>query len=184
MPAYNSYYPATYNPYGAYPYQGQALQNNNAPLIPQPMIPTQMSGTSQNVMPASPSSILWVRNQNEAAMYPVAPNNAVALWDSSAPSIYLKQADASGKPTMKIFDLVERTETPSEGVSAQSDKLPTYATKDELGAVVGVVKGFDEVISGLKAEVETMKEDIYGLAGKKRPVRKGKDEKDDDEEDS
>ena len=31
--------------------------------------------------------------------YLVAPNSAVALWDSNSPTIYLKQADASGKPS-------------------------------------------------------------------------------------
>lgn len=101
-------------------------------------------------------------------MYPVAPNNAVALWDSSAPSIYLKQADASGKPSMKIYDLVERAETPQESANAKTDKVPAYATKEELGAVVGVVKGFDELIGSIKSDIDTMKGDIYGLAGKKK----------------
>ena len=48
----------------------------------------------------------------EAANYPVAPNNAVTLWDSNSPVVYLKQADASGKPSMKTYDLVERTQRP------------------------------------------------------------------------
>lgn len=55
-------------------------------------------------------SIVWVQNEMEAANYLVAPNSAVTLWDSNAPVVYLKQADASGKPSMKVYDLVERTQ--------------------------------------------------------------------------
>ena len=57
-------------------------------------------------------SIVWVQNEMEAANYLVAPNSAVTLWDSNSPVVYLKQADASGKPSMKIYDLVERTQRP------------------------------------------------------------------------
>ena len=51
--------------------------------------------------PASPS-IVWVQSEMEAANYLVAPNSAVTLWDSNSPVVYLKQADASGKPSMKL----------------------------------------------------------------------------------
>ena len=59
-------------------------------------------------------SIVWVQNEMEAANYLVAPNSAVTLWDSNAPVVYLKQADASGKPSMKIYDLVERSRRPAQ----------------------------------------------------------------------
>lgn len=104
-------------------------------------------------------------------MYPVAPNNAVALWDSGSPVIYLKQADASGKPTMKTFDLVERIEKPTESVSVQAGTDITYATKDELAALAGVVRDVDGVISELKDEVNNLKA--------KTPVRKKKEVEDD-----
>lgn len=64
--------------------------------------------------------------------YLVAPNSAVALWDSNSPTIYLKQADASGKPSIKIYDLVERTSgprTPQQAAGAE------FATKAELQAL-------------------------------------------------
>ena len=64
--------------------------------------------------------------------YPIAPNNAVTLWDSNAPVIYLKQADASGKPSMKIYDLVERNSRPVQATVAPPVE---YATKDELAAL-------------------------------------------------
>lgn len=143
-----SYYTPMYQPnyYGANPYQAQYQQ----PTMPQP---------AQSVQPVAqnPSSILWVRNQQEAAMYPVAPNNAVALWDSGAPVIYLKQADAAGKPTMKTFDLVERAEKPAESVSVQEGNNTAYATKSELAALAGVVRDVDGVIASLREEIDTLK---------------------------
>ena len=59
------------------------------------------------------SGMLWVSNEQEAYTYPVAPNAAVALWDSSRPTVYIKQADASGRPTVKILDYTERTASAS-----------------------------------------------------------------------
>ena len=82
MPSYTPYTPL-YQPYPIY--QQPIIQPQYQPQTQQP----QNQVNSQN-------SIIWVRNQNEAAMFPLAPNNAVALWDSGSPVIYLKQADASG----------------------------------------------------------------------------------------
>lgn len=60
--------------------QYQPLQNMQQP-------PQQQNNTQ----------IVWVPGGQAAFEYPVAPNSAVALWDSTAPVIYLKQADASGQ---------------------------------------------------------------------------------------
>lgn len=149
MPLYNNYTPL-YQPYSGYQYPQQYQQ-------PQMVQQTQPQQQIQQVQPQNPSSILWVRNSNEAAMYPVAPNNAVALWDSGSPVIYLKQADASGKPSMKTFDLVERPEIAPETQKSQEGNSPDYATKAELGALAGVVKDIDGIIANLKEEVEAMK---------------------------
>ena len=65
-----------------------------------------------------------------------APNSAVALWDSNAPTIYLKQADASGKPSIKVFDLVERTSAPGAGQPAQGVEFATKADLEALAARV------------------------------------------------
>ena len=101
--------------------------------------------------PYQQNSLLWVRNSNEAMMYPVAPNNAVALWDSSSPVIYLKQADASGRPSMKTFDLTERTERPTESVSPSEGK-ELYATKNDLAALVGLVTRLENRVLKLEGE--------------------------------
>lgn len=100
------------------------------------------------------TGILWVSGMQEASMYPVAPNNAVALWEQSGKVIYLKQADATGKPTIKVYDLVEHTE---EAPQQQTE----FATKDDLGAV-------SKAIKDALAEMEQMKADLYGVAGRKK----------------
>lgn len=132
----------SYVPYGYQPYNpGYGYQQPQQ--IPQPQ-------------QQSPSGMIWVRNAQEAAMYPVAPNAAVALWDSGVSCIYLKQADASGRPTMKTYDLVERPETPQNAPQAQ-EGTTAYATKNELAALAGVVKGVDGVIAEIREELDAMK---------------------------
>lgn len=143
MPLYTPYTPM-YQPYNYY-----------QPQIQQPVQQTIQQPVQQ---PQNPSSMIWVRNATEAAMYPVAPNNAVALWDSGVSCIYLKQADASGKPTMKTYDLVERAETPPEAPKAAESITTDFATKAELAALAGVVKDVDGLIGEIRKDVDALKE--------------------------
>lgn len=92
----------------------------------------------QAQMPASNSGgVLWVTSEQEAMAFLIAPNSAVALWDSTAPRVYLKQADASGKPTFKSYDLVERTETARD---ASRDAGASYVTREEFDALAASVR--------------------------------------------
>ena len=80
------------------------------------------------------SGIIWVSGEQEAYSYLIAPNNAVALWDSSKPTIYMKQADASGKPSIKILDYTERTVSqPDEAKPDVNSEIE--AIKNELKAL-------------------------------------------------
>lgn len=153
--AYNPYFPMNY-------------QQNYYPAFPQQ---TPQNYQPQQSYQPQQTSIIWVSGEKEAQMYPVAPNNAVTLWSQSEPVVYLKQADATGKPSLRVYDLVERAESANTGVSSVDGKSITYATKDELSAVVGAVKGFDDSIGSIKSEIEQMKSDLYGIAGKKKKVK-------------
>ena len=153
--AYNPYFPMNY-------------QQNYYPAFPQQ---TPQNYQPQQSYQPQQTSIIWVSGEKEAQMYPVAPNNAVTLWSQSEPVVYLKQADATGKPSLKVYDLVERAESANTGVSSVDGKSTTYATKDELSAVVGAVKGFDDAIGSIKSEIDAMKGDLYGIAGKKKKVK-------------
>ena len=157
MPAYN-YYTPTYQPYFQLPQQ-QIIP----PTPPQQQMPVVQA------QPQMQSGMIWVSGEKEASMYPVAPNNAVALWDSANPYVYLKQADASGKPIMKAYELKEHVE-----MSAGSDPgtSASYATKEDLESVIGVLKDLDRSVSGVKSDIDTIKGDMYGIAGKKRILKK------------
>lgn len=107
------YYPQ-YQP-GYYPAPvpdqlAQLRQNQFQPMQQPPQFQPQQN--------PPPPSIVWVQSEAEAMNYLVAPNSAVTLWDSNSPVVYLKQADASGKPSMKTYDLVERNSKPVQAAPA------------------------------------------------------------------
>lgn len=172
----------------AYPYQSyqNPYQTGYYPMYQQPQYqqPVQQpipQTAQQSYSPAiNQSGIIWISGESEAAMYPIAPNNAVALWQKDGKTIYLKSADATGKPTMRVYDLVERSEAVESPEKADS-KTDEYAKKSDLAAVVGVVKGFDELLDSLKSDIDTMKSDMYGIAGKKKTVKKSVEVAEDDE---
>lgn len=130
-----------FNPYGwQNPYYPQAMPDNLMQMRQQmqPMAP-QMPQAPQN--PVAQGGVQWVSGEQEARGYLIAPNSAVALWDSTAPTVYLKQADASGKPTLKIYDLVERTETAPAAPQQKGVEFVTREEFDKLAALVGELKG-------------------------------------------
>lgn len=135
-PYYQPYQPAYYQP----PMADQLTQLRQQPFQAMP----------QQQAPQQSPSIVWVQNEMEAANYLVAPNSAVTLWDSNAPVVYLKQADASGKPSMKTYDLVERTQRP---VQAQQAPMVEYAPLSRLEALEARL----DALSAVKEQPKTTK---------------------------
>lgn len=81
--------------------------------------------------PQQSNGIIWVQGEAGAKSYLVAPNNTVQLWDSENNTIYLKSADSSGMPSIKILDYTIRengSQMGSNGLKMQSE----YVTKDEF----------------------------------------------------
>lgn len=121
------------------------------PYYPQPMPDTLMQIRQQQMPmmqtpqapqnPIAQGGVQWVSCEQEARNWMIAPNAAVALWDSTAPTVYLKQADASGRPTLKIYDLVERAETPRTAPQEKGVEFVTRKDFDALAALVGELKG-------------------------------------------
>lgn len=112
--AYNNGFPVNY-PQMYYQPQYQT------PTIQQPQQPTN-------------NGIIWVQGEAGAKSYLVAPNNTVQLWDSEEQVIYLKSADASGMPSMKVLDYTIRNANPSSVVPAAVQAEDKYVTKEELKA--------------------------------------------------
>lgn len=128
-----------FNPYYQNPYYPQPMPDNLMQMRQQQMMQPAPPPVPQN--PVATGGVQWVSNEQEARGYLIAPNSAVALWDSSAPTVYLKQSDASGKPTLKIYDLVERAETPSNAPQKPGVEFVTREEFDRLAALVGELKG-------------------------------------------
>lgn len=127
-----------FNPYYQNPYYPQPMPDNLMQMRQQQMMQPAPPPVPQN--PVATGGVQWVSSEQEARGYLIAPNSAVALWDSTAPTVYLKQADASGKPTLKIYDLVERAETPRTAPQEKGVEFVTREEFDRLAALVGEIK--------------------------------------------
>lgn len=114
----NAYYPfgvgnpGGYSPPGATPLPYNPQQN--APAAPQP----------------NSNAIIWVQGEAGAKSYLVAPNSAVLLMDSDAMRFYMKSADASGIPSLRIFEYNEVLPTGSQSMPAAKEN-DRYITREE-----------------------------------------------------
>lgn len=120
MAMYNNGYPASYN---------------------NPYMVSQYQQPSNN-------GIIWVQGEAGAKSYLIAPNTTVQLWDSESQTIYLKSADASGMPSMKVLDYTIRG---AQAAAAAPETAAQYVTKPELEALYAQ-------INGLKTKVEKLTE--------------------------
>ena len=95
---------------------------------------TVQTSTPAAAPPAPPqnSGVIWVSGKEEADKWPIAFGCAVALWDANNPVIYLRQADSAGKPSTKVYDLVERPDAPPPPQSLPQVDLSRYVTIDQL----------------------------------------------------
>lgn len=178
--AYNSYFPATYQPnyYGAQnPYYAQQAvqqpiyQQNAAQQAQQIQSQPVQQPIQQNVQQGG---FVRVQSENEARMYPVAPGNSVTFIDETAPYCYTKTMDMSqlDRPKFEKYRLVKEEDAPvshQSGASASNGSTAqnvAYAQKSDLDAI------WNE-LDALKAKLEQ--------ASKKTPVKVKKQEVDDDE---
>lgn len=128
----------------AYPYPIQYPYQQ--PLSPYPSpTPNLMANNSDN-------PIVWVQGEAGAKSFLVAPNKTIPLWDSENQTIYLKSADASGMPSIKILDYtIRERETPQKPLGGTESRIGDYATKDDLEALKKEIKG--EISEIVKKEI-------------------------------
>ena len=158
-------YPYYQNPYAViYPQTGYSYINN-------PYIPQYQNGVYQPTQTVpqvqQPGMFNWVKSEQDVEAEYVAPNSVKTFWHETEPVVYMKQADATGKPTIRTFDLVERVQKP-----VSEEKPPDYVTKEELAVFGNTLNSFTDIIGSLKMDLETIKNDMYGIAGKKKIIRK------------
>lgn len=118
---YDNYYNGYYQPRNTY--------------YPQPIDMLTQYKQPQQPMPATQTEpIIWVQGEAGAKAYMVSANSTVVLWDTENSTIYIKSADASGMPSMRILDFVERTGTqkPHECKCANTYKNDIEILKNEV----------------------------------------------------
>ena len=120
---------------------------------PQMQAPQMQMSQPQMAQPQN-SGIIWVQGESGAKSYLVAPNTTVQLWDSEAQTIYLKSADASGMPSIKVLDYTVRDNMPSQRTADSSTDFATKTDINQLQKELEALKGKLEAISekGEKAD--------------------------------
>ena len=157
--AYNSFYPATYQPYFNGYQQPQILQN------PQQLNQQQ----AQQQQQIQNGGFIPVPSEDYARNYPVAPGNSVTFKDEKQPYVYTKTMGFSSldRPVFEKFRLVKEEEYLPENAPKTDDKkqdidMSAYALKTDLAAIL--------------AEIDVIKANVDAM--QKKPAKK---EKKDDE---
>ena len=187
MALFNGGFPATYQPM-YYPQQYQQPMQYQPQPVQQPA-PQQQPAQPQPVPGPQQmqNSIIWVSGEAGAKAYLVAPNTTVQLWDSESQRIFLKSADATGMPSMKVLSYTIE-ETPSVNVSkavngpinppaANPMESLWQQEKTALEAQIGGLRG---ELESIRADMESFRGDLYGIAGKKSTTTRKKEAAADD----
>ena len=140
--AYNNGFPIGYQPMNYPQYQPNYPQQNS-----------YVQPNQQNQSQVINSGIVWVSGETGAKSYLLSPNTTLPLWDSERQTIYLKSADASGMPSMKILDYTIREQAQPQNipvVSEQAQQKVDFVTHDEL-------KDFEQKITH---KIDEIKEEV------------------------
>ena len=118
------YQPNYFVPGQPAPDQLQQLRMAQQPMMPHPQQPAQQQPQS---------GLIWVQGEAGAKSCMVANGNSVLLMDSESQTFYLKSADASGMPSMRVFDYHERAAQKPQPHAATPPA--DYVTREEFNAL-------------------------------------------------
>lgn len=149
---------------GYYPPQNYYLPVNNAvpDMLNSYKAPYQTPQAPQ-VQQTQQNPFIWVQGEEAAKAYLVAPGNTVILWDSEKPLIYVKSADASGMPNIRIIEYKDQAETPTkptERVCSCGDK---FVAKEDFAALQDEIEHLTkkiEMLSKPKSKIIKRAEDV------------------------
>lgn len=158
-----------YNP--SIPQDNQNMQNGQQfqqiPIqqqmpMQQPIQQMAMQTPIQTMPMAQPSDDrIWVQGEAGAKAYFVAANATVVLWDTESPTLYIKSADATGKPLdMDIIDLSRRSKNidtmpqnpPTEHKCTCGDK---FVLKKDFEALESEISALRDELNEIKAKPKT-----------------------------
>ena len=123
--------------------------NNGFPMT-YPQMYAQPSYQPQMPQNQGNTGIIWIQGEAAAKSYLTAPNTTVVLFDSESQTIYLKSADATGLPSMRILDYTIRDQKAQNGVFDK--QVESYATKDEINALRAEIEEIQARIKGARHE--------------------------------
>lgn len=96
--------------------------------------------------------LLWVSGEVGAKSYLVAPNSTVLLMDSDCSRFYLKSADNSGMPSLRVFEYKEVTNTPQNVVQPSFEQEINldgkYVTREEYE---GLKRQYESIMDRLNS---------------------------------
>jgi hypothetical protein len=161
----------------------QAYQQNFQQPTAQQAQPQMQQGFAQNQNQIQNGGFVTVRSESDARNYPTAPGTSVTFKHETAPFLYTKTASFNQfeAPRFEKFRLVKEEDAES---SAQADggkeqaQAVEYAKEKDLCDISVAVKVLNDITAGIKADVETLKTDFYGMQGRKRIVKKQEPETD------
>lgn len=120
--------------------RGQTMQlqpyGTQQPINPQQSLPPQNTNQQFN------NNMIWVQGEEGAKAYLVGNGNTVVLWDSENQTIYIKSADISGIPSMRVLDWTERIGAHKTPLQCSETKRVEYITRDEFNALQARIDGF------------------------------------------
>lgn len=171
--AYNNGFPIGYQYYPQPVVPQQMFAQQQFAQSPNPQQSQQFQQPAQQQYANMPNGFIRVRNENEAKMYPVAPANSVTFIDENAPYVYTKTVNMGqlDRPIFEKYRLVKEddapapVEAPQKPVETPPVDLSKFAMKDDVAAFRGEIEA-------LKADLESFRGDLYGIAGKKKVVKK------------
>lgn len=118
--------------YGGFPAQAQPYPNAAAQRAYQQIGAAAPVGYQQ---PQNPNpGFVWVQGEAAARSFMVAPGATVLLMDSDSTRFYIKSADPSGMPSMRVFEYTEVDPNVTRQQPAQ-DMTAQYVTREEYNAL-------------------------------------------------
>ena len=146
-----SYQPMNYG----YPYQDRLaqLQNQYQQAVNVPQMPQMQQPPQTN------QGLLWVSGEVGAKSYLVAPNSTVLLMDSDSSRFYLKSADNSGMPSLRIFEYKEVTNmaqnAPQDSRTVENNLDVRYVTRDEYDRLKRQYEEITARLDGMAANADS-----------------------------
>ena len=129
--------------------------------------PIQQMPVVQQMPTIQPSDDrIWVQGEAGAKAYFVAANATVVLWDTESSTIYIKSADATGKPLdMDIIDLSRR----AKNIPTMPQNSPTEhkCTCGDKFVLKKDFKALQSEFEALRSEWEVLKEKPKAKTAKK-----------------